>query len=150
MSWIRIPFLSRSTDGAALQRCIDTAADRSGLDVGSVAIAMSWFLETVADELTKGRCVRIPGFGLFAPAPVPERHRRMSRNLKPRCKPVFTPSRGLRAQVAMGLGPTGENSRAIARYRKNHADTTGASGRRVFTAMETFRQRVGEQLGRGS
>jgi nucleoid DNA-binding protein len=124
------------------------AADRSGLDVGSVAIAMSWFLEAVADELTKGRCVRIPGFGLFGPAPIPERHRRMSRDLTPRCKPVFSPSRGLRDQVAMGLGPVPQIVAKLTRHQNNHACGSKGHGRRVFTAMAAFRQQISSQLGR--
>lgn len=146
MCMIRIPFLSKITKGAALQRCIDLTATRSGLDVGSVAIAMSWFLESIVEEIAKGRCVTIPGFGLFAPVSIPERHRRMSRNLSSRCKPVFSPSRGFRAQVALGVGPRHENARVLMRHRKNHY--TATSTRRVFSAMEEFRKQVSAQLGR--
>lgn len=143
---IRIPFLSRSADGAALQRVLDMTAERSGVGVEQVAIAMSLLLEGIADELTKGRCVRIPGFGTFVPEPIPERHRKMSRNPRPRCKPLFLPSRGFKAQVAMGLGPLPENLTKIRRHEKNHAGTSEDRGHRVFTAMAAFRRQISSQL----
>lgn len=146
MCMIRVPFLSRTADGQPLQRCIDKAAIRSGMGADAVVQVMSLFLEAIADELAKGRAVRIPGWGIYVPAPIPERHRRMSRNPSARCKPVFSASRGLRAQVAMGLGPRPENARILKRHRSNHANSTGSH--RVFTAMEALRQRIAAQVGR--
>lgn len=146
MCMIRIPFLSRTADGQPLQRCIDKAASRSGMGADAVVQVMSLFLEAIADELAKGRAVRIPGWGIYVPAPIPDRHRRMSRNPSARCKPVFSASRGLRAQVAMGLGPRPENARILKRHRSNHANSTGTQ--RVFTAMQALRQQVAAQLGR--
>ena len=143
---VRIPFLGKAADRESLRRCLDFAAERSGVGADGVVCVMTLFLEAVADELTKGRAVRIPGFGIFVPAPIPERHRRSSRNPTPRCKPVFSPSRGLRAQVALGVGPRAENIRILKRHRSNHANSTGA--RRVFSAMQALRQQVASQLGR--
>jgi nucleoid DNA-binding protein len=144
-SMIKIPFLSRAESGASLQRCILMAAGRSGVSVDGVVVAMSLLFEAISDEITKGRTVRVPGFGIFVPAPIPERHRRMSRDMSPRCKPVFSPSRGLRAQVALGVGPKPENLRILKRHRSNHSNATGAQ--RVFTAMQALRQQVAAQLG---
>jgi len=146
MSMIRIPYLSKAADRASLQRCLDMSAERSGVGADGVVRVMTLFLEAIADELTRGRAVRIPGFGVFVPAPIPERHRRASRNPTPRCKPVFSPCRGLRAQVALGLGPQPENIRILKRHRSNHSDATGT--RRVFSAMQALRQQVAAQLGR--
>lgn len=141
-----MPYLSKAADRESLQRCIDLAADRSGVGADGVVRVMSLFLEAIADEMTKGRAVRIPGFGIFVPAPIPERHRKMSRNLSARTKPVFSPSRGLRAQVALGAGPNPENVRILKRHRSNHANSTGT--RRVFSAMQALRQQVASQIGR--
>ncbi|MBK8099594.1 MAG: HU family DNA-binding protein [Planctomycetes bacterium] len=146
MSMIRIPYLSKAADRESLQRCLDISAERSGVGADGVVRVMTLFLEAVADELTRGRAVRIPGFGVFVPAPIPERHRRMSRDLTHRCRPVFSPSRGLRAQVALGAGPNPENIRILKRHRSNHANSTGT--RRVFSAMQALRQQVAAQLGR--
>ena len=143
---VRIPFLSKSADRESLARCLDISAERSGVGADGVVQVISLFFEAVADELTRGRVVRVPGFGIFVPAPIPEKHRRMSRDLSPRCKPSFSPSRGLRAQVALGVGPRPENIRALARHRSNHANATGTS--RVFSAMQALRQQVAAQLGR--
>ncbi len=139
-----MPYLSKAADRESLQRCIDLAADRSGVGADGVVRVMSLFLEAIADEMTKGRAVRVPGFGIFVPAPIPERHRRASRNLTPRCKPVFSPSRGLRAQVALGVGPRPENIRALTRHRANHSSSTGTE--RVFSAMAALRQQVAAQI----
>ena len=62
MCMIRIPFLSRTADGQPLQRCIDKAASRGGMGADAVVQVMSLFLEAIADELAKGRAVRIPGW----------------------------------------------------------------------------------------
>jgi nucleoid DNA-binding protein len=148
INMIRIPFLSRAADGQALQRCLNLAAGRSGVDVGAAAFVMSLLFEAIADELTKGRVVRVPGFGVFAPAAVPERHRRLSRFQSPRCKPVFSASRGFRAQVAMGVGPLPENAKLLSRHKKNHSTMTRTPGRRVFSAMRAFREQIAMQLGR--
>lgn len=146
MSMICIPYLSRAADRESLRRCLDLAAERSGVGADGVVRVMTLFLEAIADELTRGRAVRIPGFGVFVPAPIPERDRRASRNLAPRCKPVFSASRGLRAQVALGVGPSAENIRILKRHRSNHSNST--STRRVFTAMAALRDQVSAQLGR--
>jgi nucleoid DNA-binding protein len=143
---IRVPFLSKSADRESLARCLDLAAERSGVGADAVVQVITLFFEGMADELTKGRAVRIPGWGLYVPAPIPERHRRMSRNPAARTKPVFSPSRGLRAQVALGVGPRPENIRILKRHRNNHANSTGT--RRVFSAMQALRQQVAAQLGR--
>lgn len=146
MSMIRIPYLSKAADRESLQRCIDLAADRSGVGADGVVRVMTLFLEAVADELTRGRAVRIPGFGVFVPAPISEKHRKMSRDMTPRCRPAFSPSRGLRAQVALGVGPRPENIRILRRHRSNHSNST--SSRRVFSAMRALRDQVAAQLGR--
>lgn len=143
---IRVPFLSKSADRESLARCLDLAAERSGVGADGVVQVITLFFESIADELTKGRAVRIPGWGLYVPAPIPERHRRMSRNPAARAKPVFSPSRGLRAQVALGVGPRPENLRILKRHRSNHSNATGSQ--RVFTAMAALRQQVAAQLGR--
>jgi nucleoid DNA-binding protein len=143
---VKIPFLGKAADRESLRRCLDLAAERSGVGADGVVQVITLFFEGIADELTKGRVVRVPGWGIYVPAPIPERHRRMSRNPAARTKPVFSPSRGLRAQVALGVGPRPENVRILKRHRSNHADATGT--RRVFTAMAALRQQVAAQLGR--
>lgn len=148
MCIIKIPYLSNSEHGAPLQRCVDRAAEESGLDAYGVLVAMSYFLEAVADEVSMGRSVSIPGFGLFAPVPMPERHRRMSRDPSPRSKPVFSPSRGFRQQVRFGAPPNEVEAKRLRQHAKNHADESQNPSARVFTAMEAVRDQVAAQLGR--
>ncbi len=146
MCMISIPFLSEAADGVPLQRCLDQAAERSGVDVYTMALAMSYFIEAIADEVTHGRSVRVPGFGLFAPVPIPDLHLRMSRDTSPRCKPVFLPSRGFRAQVASGAAPSDIEAKRAKQFRKNHAGCRAGDSVRVFTAQQAFREQVEAQL----
>ena len=148
MCYITIPFLSRSEDGKPLQRCIDFAAEESGIDAYSVVVAMSFMLTKIADEVTRGRSVRIPGFGCFSPVPIPESHRKKSRDLTPRCKPAFSPSRGFRQQVRFGASPSVVEARRFHRHEKNHAYLGRGESARVFTSMDALRDQVSAQLGR--
>lgn len=147
MCMISIPFESNSDRGAPLQRCIDRAAIESGVDVVTIALAMSHLLESVADEVARGHSVSVPGFGLFSPVPMPERHRAMSRDPSPRNVPRFSPSRGFRAQVAMGAAPNELEAGRFAKHQKNHSDRRDGNRARVFTAMESMRQQILAQLG---
>lgn len=148
MCIIKIPFLGLSEQGAALQRCVDRAVNESGLDAYGVVVALSHLLEAIADEVALGRAVSIPGFGLFAPVPMPERHRRMSRDPSPRSKPVFSPSRGFRQQVRFGAPPNEAEAKRLRQHAKNHADDSQNPSARVFTAMQAVRDQVAAQLGR--
>ncbi|MFN3242966.1 MAG: HU family DNA-binding protein [Planctomycetota bacterium] len=145
---MRIPFLSRTEDGKPLQDAIDFAAERTACDSVAVAQVMSLFFEAIADEVSRGKVVRIPGFGIFAPVAVSERDRRMSRDLTPRCKPAFSPSRGFRQQVRYGAPPNASGAERLKRFDKNHSSTKGRGAPRVWAAMEAMRDQIDAQLAR--
>ncbi len=146
MCLVSIPFLSRSDRGQSLQRCLDRVADRTGMDVALAAMAMSHFLDALADEITRGNCVVIPGFGLFSPQAVPARYLKTSKNSMPRCRPHFSAARGFRAQVAFGAPPSAVNAKQHRRHELNHGGWHRKAGARVFTAMQAFRDQIAAQL----
>ncbi|MBL8863470.1 MAG: HU family DNA-binding protein [Planctomycetes bacterium] len=145
---MHIPFESRTQDGQPLQAVLERTAARSGLSPATVAIIASHFFELLSDELARGRCVNVVGFGKFGPWLV-ERPSERAKGGPPRCKVVFSPSRGLAQQVAVSAPPNVGPKRQLARHRRNH----GAFGRRgreqarVFTAMQAFRDQLTAQLG---
>lgn len=146
MCMISIPHHSNSDHGAPLQRAIDSTAVETGLDVVTVALTMSYLLEGIADEVSRGRSVRVPGFGMFSPVVMSERHRRMSRDPTPRCKPMFSASRTFRQQVAVSAPPSEVETKRFKKHQKNHNDHHDGDCARVFTAMESMRQQILAQL----
>jgi len=148
MCHVSIPFFSNSEDGKALQRCIDRASEQSSVDAYSLIVAMTHFWEAAAAEVASGHAVNIPGFGRFAPIPIPERHRMMSRDMTPRCKPSFSASRGFKQEVAFGAPPNDSETVRQRQHQKNHAAAGRNDSARVFTAMQAMRDQLAAQVGR--
>ncbi len=146
MSYVRIPFDPDSDRSQPLKRCIERAATETGSNQFTVSIIMSLFLEEVAEQLVHGQVVSIPGFGLFAPKEIAERHRRMSGDPRPRCKPAFVPSRGFSQQVPHSVPPLPENQRRLGTYTKNHSNKHCGMSQRVYSSMEEFRVHLQRQL----
>lgn len=140
---VRLSMYSRKEDMEPLQNAIEYAADRSGRSSHEIAKDITWFLEGLADELTHGRVVRIPGFGIFAPVP-----KKSSRDPHPRCRPVFSPALAFSRQVMYGAPPNRAGYTAIRNYQKDHCrlHAPGREAERVFTAMEKIRADIDAQL----
>lgn len=136
---IRIPLLRRKP-AEPLKRCIDMAANRSGHSEEQVVAVMTLFLECIADEVTKGRAVSIPGFGMF----VQSGKRRAGRTIH---RPNFIPSKPFRDQVTFGTRPLPEVSKAAITYSRNHA-RGGDSGARSFAVLQRIRKMVTEKVTR--
>jgi len=109
-------------------------------------ILLSYFLEELAAQVARGKAVRLPGFGLFAPWQI-EAPSSVARWGPGRSKPVFSPSRGFREEVRYAT-PDPDAKRAITRHRRNHGLGSGASrGRqRVFTSMAAVRADIAKQM----
>ena len=144
---MRIPFLSKAESGRSLQRCLDFAAEETGYDTFAVTIMLSSFLEALAGEVAMGRGVLIPGFGRFAPEPLPERYLKTSRDKTPRCRPTFAASRGFRNQVRLGAHPSDVEIKRKRRYEKNHSDRNRGKGQRVWSSQQALREHIHAQLG---
>ena len=150
MAYVSIPFLSSSEQAEPLRRCIEAAASKTAVTQYTATIVMSHFLEQLAAEVAKGRVVRVPGFGTFAPWLI-ENPASVARWGGGRSKPVFSPSRGFREEVHLAAPHNPDAKRAINRHRRNHALGSGGdrSRDRVFTAMEAMRQNISAQMAVG-
>lgn len=147
MSCIHIPFLSKSEQGRPLQAALDYTASHTGLSTFTVALAMSHFLESIADEVARGRTVRIPGFGIFAPV-LDERRQYLARRGGPKCLPKFSAAKGFRSQVMWSAPPTRSGKDALRAHRSNHrVSEERYTSARVFTSMQVFRDQVAAQMG---
>lgn len=148
MGYISIPFLAKSEQGLPLQRAVDLAATKLGLSEYSMAIAMTYFFEQIADEVARGHVVRIPGFGIFAPS-LDERPQYLARRGGPRCVPRFSPSKGWQQEVMLRAPASRSGKAALKVHRSNHRVTEGRFGsERIFTAMHAIRDQISAQLGR--
>jgi len=148
MSYIRVPFLAKAEQSLPLQRALDFAATRVGLSQYSMALAMTFLFEQIADEVSRGEIVRIPGFGIFAPS-LDERPQYLARRGGRRCIPRFSPSKGWQHEVMLRAPPSRAGKAALRVHRSNHRVTEGRAGReRVFTAMHAIRDQISAQLGR--
>lgn len=146
--YIRVPFLAKAEQSLPLQRAIDLAATKVGLSQYSMAIAMTFLLEQIADEVARGHVVRIPGFGMFAPS-LDERPQYLARRGGPRCVPRFSPSKGWQQEVMLRAPPSRMGKAALKVHRSNHRVTEGRFGsERIFTAMHAIRDQISAQLGR--
>jgi len=143
----RIPYLSSREQAQPLNDVIDFAARRSGLDDYRVTRVLTFLLEGIADQVSLGRTVRLPGFGVFA-AFLDERRQYRGHRSGPVCHPKFSASKGFRAQV-MSTAPCSRTGKSeLATHRRNHSVSPHRySTRRVFTSMGFIREEIARQLG---
>ena len=143
----RIPFLSNRSQAQPLRDIIDFVANETGLDDYRVSRVMSFFLEGVADELSMGKTVRLPGFGVFAPY-LDDRPQYRSRRPGPVCTPKFSAAKGFRAQVMTSAPANQAGKRDLENHRRSHSvSEENYSARRVFQSMAYFRRDIARQLG---
>lgn len=146
MGYIRIPFLSRSEQGRPLQDALEFAASQSGVSQYTTAIAMTYLLEGIVDQVSKGHIVRIPGFGVFAPC-LDERRQYSARRGGQKCFPKFSASKGFRMQVMLSAPANRAGKRALAAHRSNHRCSEDRYTRsRVFVSMNAMRKLISAQL----
>ncbi len=146
--YIRLPFLAKAEQSLPLQRAIDLAATKVGLSQYSMAIAMSYFFEKLADEVARGRVVRVPGFGVFAPV-LDERPQYLARRGGPRCVPRFSAAKGFRQEVMLSAPPSRAGKIALKAHSSNHrVSGQRYTSARVFTSMHAVRDQISAQLGR--
>ncbi len=145
--YIKIPFLSKSEDAEPLKRAIESACSKAGLSQYTATIFLTHFLEEVARQVSMGRVVNIPGFGVFGPF-LDERRSSVGRWGEGRSKPVFSAARGFREEIRWSGPHHPDVKKKIIRHRRNHALGSGesSSGSRVFTAMNAIREDIAAQL----
>lgn len=141
-----IPARSKSAAGQPLQRCLEYAADKAGLDPYLAAQILSSFWNNVAEQLAKGNVVRIPGFGAFAMW-LDERTFVVGRNNGPVCKPVFSAARGFQEQVRYGAPPPDDDERTRKQLRGKAARRTlSADHSEAAKAIAAFRESIRIQV----
>ncbi|MEM7517370.1 MAG: hypothetical protein AAF368_10660, partial [Planctomycetota bacterium] len=145
---MRIFAFSRRADAEPLNRVIAKAANDSGRSRYEVARTMTFFFEHLAEEVAHGRVVSIPGFGAFG-AWLDERKSVLAKDPIPRCRPEFSPARGLREMVALTAPFSRVGKRKLTNHRKSHSLGSSATrtSSRVFTSAQAIRDSIDAQLG---
>lgn len=144
---MKLPYFAKSADAQPLMRVIESVAARHGCSTYEVGLMMSSFFEFLADEVSQGNVVTLPGFGQFA-AVLMERKCDLARDPTPRCKPEFSPSVGFIQQVRTCAPATRASKRKLDRHRRrNHPSSrAGKSASRVFASSAAARQAIEAQL----
>lgn len=146
---MRIPYASTPKGyEQPLYKVVERAAANSGRTKYEIAIVMSHFLEALVDEVTKGRAVSIPGFGIFAPIVTHSHFRRGTPALRDKPRPKFYPSRAFTQQVLWGSPPAPLAERQFQKFRENHHPSSRPEriGSRTTFAMRGWRDRIAAQL----
>lgn len=144
---MKLPFFAKSADAQPLMQIIQSTAARHGCSHAEVGIMMTSFFEFLADEVSQGKAVTLPGFGKFA-ASLIERKCDLARDPTPRCKPEFSPAVGFIQQVRTCAPPTKSGKRKLDRHRRrNHPSSRpGKSAARVFASSAAAREAIEAQL----
>ena len=111
---VRIPYL-HGQEAEPLQEAIGVAADASGVHPALVAVIVSHVLEEIAEEVSRGTVVRIPGFGMFATKTYPPAYNGLGRAI-----PAFSASRGFRNLTNLQSSRSSANDKALRSHRANH------------------------------
>lgn len=136
---VRVPQRPESDPARALDEAIRAAAQALGISPGMSAMIASHLFEQIALQLSRGRMVRITGFGMFA-----------TRWFRPGhlpygiAVPTFIPARGLRQEVRSCVMTSQVRDDQIRRYRKRHrvGSIPRRSSQRTWTAQGEERRQI--------
>ncbi|MCK6444951.1 MAG: HU family DNA-binding protein [Planctomycetes bacterium] len=145
---MNIPFLPDAGSADPLRRIVQDVGARTGLSPQHVATIISHGLEAIADEVSKGRAVTLPGFGAIFP--VTRTVRARGTDTKVTSTVIrFSAARGFREQVRYGAPPSETGRRRYVRHMRNHAlgGPEHRCSERAFTAGRAFRDAIASQLG---
>lgn len=145
---MNIPFLPDARSADPLRRIVQSTAAQTGLSPHHVAVLASRFWEAVADEVSKGRAVTLPGFGAIFPV-TRMACARGTKTKKTTTVVRFSAARGFREQVRFGAPPSDAGRRSYRKHMQNHAlgGPDSRCSERTFTATRAFRQAIEAQLG---
>lgn len=145
----KVPNLT-GTIGDPLKSVLRNTAEKTPLTEHQVAMAMSFFLEELANHVTRGELVRIPGFGMFGV----NRAKLTCPTHLPHLYVAFTPARPFKRQLQVEC-PNDAPGIDACRKKNHHSgslancvETPGRARQRVFTAMHAFRVRLLNLAGR--
>jgi hypothetical protein len=141
----KIPFLKEGEEKDALVRTVDAAAAGANITSERFFIALTHWVEAVANEVSFGNVVPIPCIGKIA-AVLEERQARLKRYNQgfPYSVPVFEPSDAFRAQVKTTAPTSRKGKRSLRIYRNhNHSPCTG---KRPHATAAKYREAITRQL----
>ena len=136
MSLVHIPFYSRAESSAPLRQCISKTAKSLGMSEYTVLLTVNDFLDELANQVSIGKTVRLPGFGIFAP--------KFFASSKT-CAPRFSASRGFRLQTRFSAPLSAEGGEDLRRHSKRAGDSGRGETQRVFTSREAIRKSLERQ-----
>jgi hypothetical protein len=143
----KIPFTSKGESSKPLKRCIRHAAQENGVSEFVVARVMADFLTQLAEEVSTGNVVSIPGFGKFGAIPVEPKRPRP--NGQPFVVPRLYPARAFRNEcdATCSVPRARKNVDALRGYARHQHPTSRPerAHSRVFTAMKSFKERLTAQ-----
>lgn len=127
---------------------VDTVARRSGRSRYEVITLLSYAVEAAVDEVSRGNILRVPGLGVVA-AWKDERPCVVGKYGRPVMRPVFSPARSFRSQMALCAPISAKGKNAIQRHRRNHTSRTasGLCSSRVSESADAIRRSIRKQLG---
>ena len=126
-----------------LERALNYCAQKMGTSDHFAANMMSYFLEAIANEVTRGEVGRIQGFGIFAPYGYLPR----KKGLEPYCLPSFVGARAFRNQLKAACPYRRHHNKEIGTYRRtNHGSSKAKKDTsRTWKAMHAFRTAIDAQ-----
>ena len=138
---INIPFAPTTEAGQPLKRAIRRAAQENGVSEFTAGRIMSDFIAGIAEEMSVGNIVAIPGFGKFGTC--------LGGWNKDKVYPMFFPARGLHNEVRATCSQerATANATKLKKYReKQHPSShKDREKRRTMTAMRSFKERLTAQ-----
>jgi nucleoid DNA-binding protein len=145
---MNMPFLPDARSADPLRRIVHDVAARSGLSPQQAAVILSRCWEGIAEEVSKGRAVTLPGFGALFPVT----RSVCARGTKTKVTQTvvrFSAARGFREQVRHGAPPNEKGRRRYVRHMRNHAlgGPDHRCSERTFMAARAFRDAIASQLG---
>jgi len=123
----------------ALEDVMCEVANRRGIQPEQAMLTVTYFLEEVADKVSRGEAVNFPGFGMFVPWPA------RPRSGETIAAPRFFPALQFSAQVRDSASPDeGMREKGRNHADNNHISHTGKwkSPPRVWATMDRLRQRL--------
>lgn len=130
----------KSADGQGFKEVIEDAARNAGLSDDQMLLYMSHFIEALADRVSRGSIVTIPGFGKLAACYT--FHHKSGRRMRPR----FVAHAGLRHQVSLCAPISSKGNHALGAYAGKNSYDNASLTSRPFKAMEKIRDDIRAQM----
>ena len=143
-SYVRIPFLPKAEHAKPLKKVIGYVAEKMRVSPYLVAEVMTYFLEGIADQVSLGYVVRLPGFGIFGPW-LWESKKDGKQSVYPR----FVAARPFRLQVRSICDLPKAKNDVLARSQRSHHPSSRRDKplSQTWKAMDAFRRQLRQQAG---